>query len=244
MPAPSLVRLIGPPQADGEYVALRDALGGDEVIVHLHDYPRLYGTPGLYEHVVQDQLGCCSPKVAARGLSHALDTLGLDPSGLRLLDLGAGTGLVGELVRELGVKTVIGLDALPAAAAACLRDRPGTYSDYLVGDLADPAPGLIERIQRRRPGGLIAAGALGGTHAPALALVRALELLPAGAPVVFTIDERWTQIDVDGGFHTAIAELVGSGRLVMLERSRFQHRLTTTGTPVFYELIVGILARD
>ena len=208
--------------------------------MHLHDYSRLYATEGLYEHVVQDLLGCCSPEVAVRGLSRALDTLRLDPIGLRLLDLGAGTGLVGGLVRDLvDVEAMIGLDALPAARAACLRDRPGTYSDYLVGDLADPAPGLIARISRLRPGGLIAAGAFGGTHAPACALHRALDLLPAGAPVVFTIDERWTQTDDGGGFRRAISKLIGSRRLMLLERSRFQHRVTTTGSPVYYELIVG-----
>ena len=241
VPEKCLVRLIGPPQADGEYVALRDLPGGDEVIVHLHDYSRLYETAGLYEQIVQELLGCCSPEVAASGLSHAIDALGIERDHLRLLDLGAGTGLVGALVRDLGVGVVIGVDALPAARAACLRDRPGTYCDYLVGDLADPAPDLIARIQRLRPGGLIAAGSLGGTHAPASALLCALDMLPIGSPVVFTVDERWTRIDGDGGFRSAIAELVGSCRLVILERSRFQHRVTTTGAPVYYELIVGAL---
>ncbi len=239
MPAQHHVRLIGPPQADGEYVALCDVPGGDEVIVHLHDYPRLYETAGLYEHVVQELLGCRSPEVAVRGLSYALDVLALDARSLRLLDLGAGTGLVGELVRELGVGTVIGLDALPAARDACLRDRPGTYAGYLVGDLAAPGGGLIAQIRRHRPGGLIAAGAFGGTHAPAAALVTALALLPVGAPVVFTIDERWTRIDADGGFHVGLTELIDSRSLVIIERSRFQHRITTTGAPVHYELIVA-----
>ena len=46
MGSPSIVvRLIGPPEADGEYVALQED-GGDEVIVHLHDYTRLYEVPG------------------------------------------------------------------------------------------------------------------------------------------------------------------------------------------------------
>src|SRR5580692_5107022 len=94
-----LVGLIGPPQADGEYVKLFDVLADEEVIVHLHDYARLYATPGLYEQVVQGTLGCCSPEVATRGLADLLGSLDLDVGRLRLLDLGAGTGLVGELVR-------------------------------------------------------------------------------------------------------------------------------------------------
>jgi hypothetical protein len=43
---PGVARLIGPPEADGEYVALRDGDSGEE-IVHLHDYERLYRVPGM-----------------------------------------------------------------------------------------------------------------------------------------------------------------------------------------------------
>ena len=232
------LRLIGPPQADGEYVALRDTSGGEE-IVHLHDYDRIYDMPGLYERVVQDLLQCRSPQVAVDGLAHALAQLELDPAEIVLLDLGAGTGLVGNLVSGLGVRNVIGFDALEAARTACLRDRPGIYRDYLVGDLAAPQPELLARLRRHRPTALISAGAFGGTHAPPAALRNALSVLPSGAPVVFTIDERWTQTDDVGGFRAALVEMFTSGGLRLLGRSRFQHRLSTTGTPIHYELVVA-----
>jgi hypothetical protein len=235
----TVARLIGPPEADGEYVELR---GGD--VVHLHDYPRFYAVPGLYEHVVQELLGCRSPQVAAEGFERALEALALDPAEMTALDLGAGTGLVGELVRGFGVTRVVGFDALAAARDACLRDRPGVYLDYLVGDLADPAPGLLQSLRAHEPGGLVSAGAFGGTHAPPVALLNALSLLPLGAPVVFTIDERWTGTDALGGFRSAIDALLGSGRLELIERSRFLHRLTTAGEPVHYELFVGVNRRS
>jgi len=228
------VRLIGPPAADGEYLGLRH--DGQEEVVHLHDYPRLYAVSGLYEHVVQGLLGCRSPQVAADALGRAVRGLGLEPRRLRVLDLGAGTGLVGELLRELGFSEVIGLDALKEARAACLRDRPGVYRDYLVGDLMDPSAELSARLRGFRPEALIAAGAFGGTHAPPRALTNALALLPGGAPVVFTIDQRWLRTDDPGGFRP----LLGSGELSLLERTSFQHRLTTTGTPIQYELIVAV----
>lgn len=243
VPSDVVVRLIGPPQADGEYVGLRgadaDADSGEE-IVHLHDYERLYREPGLYEHIVQGLLGCRSPQVAAEGLADAVARLGLDRADLVLLDLGAGTGLVGELATASGVAGVIGLDALEAARAACLRDRPGVYRDYLVGDLAAPASGLLARLRAHGPTGLISAGALGGTHAPPVALLRALDLLPTGAPVVLTIDECWTQTDAP--FGVAVSRLLDSGQLRLLHRTRFQHRLTTTGAPIHYELFVAAKA--
>lgn len=236
---PAVVRLIGPPQADGEYVGLRQP-GADEEIVHLHDYERLYMLPGLYEHIVQDLLRCRSPQAAVEGLALALTRLELDPAALTLLDFGAGTGLIGGLVRALGVGAVVGLDALPAAREACLRDRPGIYLDYLVGDLASPTPQLLARLCGLHLTGLVSAGAFGGTHASAAALAQAIDLLGPGAPVVFTIDERWMRADGPGGFGTEVARLLETGRLRLLERSGFQHRLTTTGNPIQYERLVAV----
>jgi hypothetical protein len=196
--------------------------------------------PGLYEHIVQDLLRCRSPQIAAEGLALALSRLKLDPIQLTLLDLGAGTGLVGELVRAMGVEAVVGLDALPAARDACQRDRPGIYADYLVGDLAGPTPQLLGRLRGLHLTGLVSAGAFGGTHASAEALARAIDLLALGAPVVFTIDEYWMRSGDPDGFGAEVAGLLDSGRLALLERSGFQHRLTTTGDPIQYERLVAV----
>lgn len=233
------VRLIGPPEMDGEYVGLSAATGGSEEVVHLHDYARIYATPGLYERIVQELLECRSPQVCAEAFGRALALLGIDPSGVLALDVGAGTGLIGELVAELGLAGVVGLDVLAAARCAALRDRPGAYREYVVGDLVAGSAAVLERLRRQRFGGLVAAGALGGTHMPPVALERVLGLLVPGAPVVFSIDERWSATDEPGGFRTPLARMFDTGRLRLLERSRFLHRRRTTGEPVHYELIVA-----
>ena len=119
-------------------------------------------------------LVCRSPEVAAEALAEALTGLALDPSEVVLFDLGAGTGIVGELASAGGISTIVGLDALDAARTACLRDRSGIYADYLVGDLATPTRDLLSTLEAHRPTALISAGALGGTHAPPTALINAL----------------------------------------------------------------------
>ena len=238
-----VVRLVGPPESEGEYVVLRSP-GSHEEIVHLHDYERFYAVPGLYEHVVQELLQCRSPQVAAEALAHALARLGIDPVDVVLLDLGAGTGIVGELATIAGVSRVIGLDALEGARTACLRDRPGIYSHYLVGDLAAPPSDLLARLRRHRPTALISAGAMGGTHAPPAALATTLNLLPAGAPVVFTIDERWMKTDTPSGYGTVVGRLIESGELRLLDRTCFQHRLSTAGSPIHYKLVVAATGSD
>jgi SAM-dependent methyltransferase len=232
------IRLLGPPSVDGEYVVL-----GDSELVHLHDYTRIYAVRGLYEHVVQEQLQCRSPQVAAEGFLRAVAGARLQPSSVTVLDVGAGTGLVGELLLAGGVRRVIGLDALPAAPAASMRDRPGVYSDYLIGDLASEDSTLLADLREHEPGGLVSAGAFGGTHAPPAALVNALALLPPGAPVALTIDERWMDPSDPDGFGFAVQRLIDQGELEVVERTRFKHRITTTGEPIFYELLVGRTAR-
>lgn len=232
------IRLVGPPSVDGEYVAL-----GDREIVHLHDYTRIYAIPGLYEHVVQERLQCRSPQVAAEGFLRAVARTTSPAGSLTVLDVGAGTGLVGELLLGAGIERMVGVDALPAARAACIRDRPGVYGNYLIGDLASGDSELLAELRELEPGGLVSAGAFGGTHAPPAALVNALAMLPPGAPVALTIDERWMDAADPDGFGSAVQRLAAEGALELVERTRFKHRITTTGDPIFYELLIGTTAR-
>ncbi|HEX4724622.1 MAG TPA: class I SAM-dependent methyltransferase [Pseudonocardiaceae bacterium] len=230
------IRLIGPPAADGEYVAL-----DEHDVVHLHDYPRIYAVPGLYEYVVQERLRCRSPQVVVEGFLRAITRLAMAPGSMTVLDFGAGTGLVGELLRGHGIAGVVGVDSLAEGRAACQRDRSGVYADYLVGDVGSGS--LPARLRGHAPGGLISAGAFGGTHAPPAALIDALSVLPAGAPVAVTIDERWMDSADPDGFGAAMARLRERGDLLPMERHRFRHRVTTTGEPICYELVVGTTGR-
>jgi SAM-dependent methyltransferase len=227
------VRLLGPPAADGEYIAL-----SEHETVHLHEYTRIYAVPGLYEHVVQDLLQCRSPQVAAEGFLRVVGRLGLEPGSMTVLDVGAGTGAVGELLHRGGVARVVGVDSLPDACVASLRDRPGVYADYVVGNFSHDSA-LREELRPYGLGGLVSAGAFGGTHATPQALRNALAVLPSGAPVAFTIDERWMDESDPDGFGATVEQLVADGDLAVLERTRFQHRVTTTGEPIFYQLITG-----
>jgi SAM-dependent methyltransferase len=162
----------------------------------------------------------------------------MEPGSMTVLDVGAGTGLVGELLRRGGVARVVGVDSLPAAREACLRDRPGVYDGYLVGDLSRDGE-LRAALRPYGLGGLVSAGAFGGAHAAPGALEDALAVLPPGAPVIFTIDERWMDLSDPDGFGATVERLVADGDLVVRERTRFRHRVTTTGEPIFYQLIAG-----
>src|SRR4051794_25269396 len=60
--------------------------------IRFHDYDEIYKVPGLYEFLFYERLRCCSPEVVCDLLEEELES---DPADLRVLDLGAGNGMVG-----------------------------------------------------------------------------------------------------------------------------------------------------
>ena len=62
-----------------------------------------------YDQDVTEDLGYVAPKYAAEQLSEKLDEQGLSKNA-RIIDLGCGTGLVGEHFHKLGYTNVDGLD--------------------------------------------------------------------------------------------------------------------------------------
>src|ERR1700710_2839977 len=119
-------------------------VGGERRRIRLHDYAAIYDVPGLYEHLFAELLECSSPGVVCDLLGSELEKAGVDPAGLTGLDFGAGNGMVGEQLAELGIESLVGVDLLPEARDAALRDRPGLYEDYLAVDITD-----LDRGERR-----------------------------------------------------------------------------------------------
>ncbi|MDQ1649796.1 MAG: hypothetical protein QOG60_1853, partial [Frankiaceae bacterium] len=105
--------------------------GSSERIV-LHDYSKVYAVPGLYEEVVQHQLGCASPQTLAGTLADAVAAAGESMAALRVLDVGAGNGVVGEELHARGAQVVAGTDGVVAARDAARRDRPELYEAYAI----------------------------------------------------------------------------------------------------------------
>ncbi len=121
-------------------------IDGDGRELRFHDYTGLFEVEGLYERLFYDVLKCDSPATVRGMLETQLSQAGVEPDGLRVLDLGAGNGIVGAEMADLGVERVVGIDILESAAAAAERDRPEVYSDYHVVDLTDMQPDEREHL--------------------------------------------------------------------------------------------------
>ena len=58
--------------------------------------------------------------------------------------------MVGEQLAAVGIDSIVGLDLLPEARDAALRDRPGLYEDYFAGDVTDLDPRRPPRARGAR----------------------------------------------------------------------------------------------
>lgn len=232
------------PQADAKELSQDEVSftlrtdAGDEVI-RFHDYDVIYSHPGLYEQLFYDRLKCQSPSTVARILSSALEQAGELTTTLRVLDLGAGNGIMGEELRRLGVARIIGADIIPEAHEACLRDRPGLYDDYLVGDFAVLDPDTTDLLEHWSFDCLTTVAALGFGDIPPQAFINAFNLVADGGWVAFNIRDTFLDQRETTEFSRTVRELVFTDYLEIHHLERYRHRLSIDGEPIFYYAIAG-----
>lgn len=229
-------------QQDSEWCHL--CIGGERRRLRFHDYDQIYLIPGLYEHLFYEKLDCCSPEVIADLLSKQMNASDAAMSDLKILDLGAGNGMVGEALLQAGADSVIGVDIIREAALATKRDRPGLYEDYLVDDLTSPSPETRARLEREPFTCLTSVSALGFGDIPPLAFCEAFNAVSTPGWVAFNIKEDFLTRRDDTGFCGLIHRLLDEGILEMRDRRRYQHRLGVKGQPLYYVAVVGVKQRD
>ena len=207
--------------------------------IRFHDYGAIFRVRGLYEHLFYERLECSSPERVAALLEDVLADFEDDPSDLAVLDLGAGNGMVGERLQELGAKRLVGIDIEREAAAAARRDRPGVYDDYVVADLAELPPDDEARLRRARLNCLASVAALGFGDVPPLAFARALDLIATPGWAAFNIKEDFLRERDDSGFARLVRELFRDEVLQVQVCRRYRHRLSIHGQPLHYVAFVA-----
>ncbi len=163
----------------------------------------------------------------------------VDPSSLKVLDLGAGNGMVGEQLAAMGAGTIVGIDLIEEAATATERDRPGVYDDYVVADLTSLSEDKRERLESHDFNSLVTVAALGFGDIPPRAFSEAFNLVEDGGWVAFNIKERFLDDDADAtGFSRLIAKLIELGIAERRAERTYRHRLSTSGNPLTYVALV------
>ena len=205
-----------------------------EIKLRFHDYDELYNRPGLYEQLFYDRLKCVSPKKVVEILRYAMSGKPWLFNELRVLDLGAGNGIVGEELRKQGVARMVGVDISAAAALAVERDRPGTYDQYCAMDMSRLTSTQRDELVAWRFNCLISVAALGFGDIPVRVFAEAFNLIDDGGWVAFNIKETFLDNRDTSGFSVFIKNLILSEYLDIYHMERYQHRLSMDGRPLYY----------
>lgn len=227
---------------DAEWCVVK--LNGDWQQVRFHDYDDLYSVPGLYEKIIYDVLKCDSPRVVCRLLRQELDATQTPPEKLRVLDLGAGNGMVGEELAKQGVAFMVGVDIIDEALAGAERDRPGLYDGYHVVDMTDLDDDERKKMASYRFNALTCVAALGFGDIPPKAFTTAYNMVEPGGWIAFNIKEDFLSSNDPTGFAGLMRSMVDDGTLELRQQERYQHRLATNGDPLHYLALIGIKKRD
>ena len=188
------------------------------------DLDRLYGARDLdelraeyeriasvYDHDLAGPRDYASPGAVAAVCSRLLSRED------RVLDAGAGTGLLGVALAEAGFRKLDALDLSPAMLAEA--ERKGVYAELREGRLGDVLPYANDAYDA-----VVACGVLTTGHAPASCLDELVRITRSGGRVVFTLrSDR-----APPGFDEKIAELVDSGRWALVEQGEELQAMPTS----------------
>lgn len=207
--------------------------------IEFHDYDKIYEIPGLYEHLFYDHYKCNSPEVVCGLLKKHIEQDSPENEQLVALDVGAGNGMVGEQLADLGAKTIVGVDIIDEAAEAVQRDRPGIYDAYHVTDLTDMPSDVEQSLEMINFNCMTVVAALGFGDIPPDAFASGYNLVSSKGWVAFNIKEDFVCEADQSGFCKLIERLEEDGVMEIRERVKYRHRFCQDGTPLYYYAVVG-----
>ncbi len=214
---------------------------GERIRLRFHDYDEIYRRPGLYEQLFYDRLKCNSPMKVTEILMQALDAVREPVSELRILDLGAGNGMMAEELKNEGVARLVGADIIPEARDAAYRDRPHVYDDYYVTDFTNLPAEHSKSLDEWQFDCLTCVAALGFGDIPPKAFFSALKHIRTDGWLAFNIKESFLDHNDQAGLSKLIRALIFSKYMHVHHLELYRHRLSMEGTQLFYYALIGRL---
>jgi predicted TPR repeat methyltransferase len=126
----------------------------------------------------------------------------LDPDGGPILDAGAGTGLIGEMLAILGFSELVGIDMSDGMLAVARRKGVYTRLENMV--LGEPLDFADESFAA-----VVSTGVLTVGHAPAAAMDELVRVTRPGGHLIFSLTVQTYEQD---GFKQELETLEGVGR--------------------------------
>jgi len=213
---------------------------GKELQFRFHEYDELYQRPGLYEQLFYDRLKCISPSKVVETLYLTVGASFLPRfSELRVFDIGAGNGMVGEKLYEYGVARIVGLDISEMAYKALERDRPGIYDAYYVADLTSLSEDVRRELTSWCLNCLVCVASLGFGDMSPQAFFEAFNLIEDEGWIAFNIKETFMDNRDTSGYSVFMKNLILTEHLDIYHMARYQHRLSLDGRPLYYFALAG-----
>ena len=226
---------------DAEWCEIRE--NGDWRRLRFHDYHEIYERPGLYEYLFYELLECQSPRRVV-GLMGEVRAEQAPAEPLRVIDLGAGNGIVGQELRAIGATEIVGIDIIDEARMAAARDLPEVYDDYLVADMTAPDETARKRLRALRPNALTCVAALGFGDIPPAAYRHAANFVAPGGLLAFNIRAEFLDARYTHGFSEMMRRMVNDGVARLEATRRYRHRLSAAGDPIYYTAMVVTKLKD
>ena len=207
--------------------------------IRFHDYNEIYLRPGLYEQLFYERLKCQSPQKVTEALKYTIEQSKSNMTEFRVLDLGAGNGMMGESLKKYGVSRLVGVDIISEAQDAVERDRPGLYDDYYLYDFTKLYKPQKEELESWSFDCLTCVAALGFGDIPPKAFFNALNVISNDGWIALNIKETFLYKSDKSGFSSLIRELIFSEYVDLYHLERYCHRNSIEGNPLYYFAIIG-----
>ncbi len=161
----------------------------------------------------------------------------------RVLDIGAGSGLVGEKLYKNGITDIVGINLLEEAIDAINREQPGIYRDCYAMDMSDISKQKYSQLQKEKFNILTCGSALDFSDIPPLGFAAAYNLLVPDAWFVVNIkgvkDFFDTNSDSNGNIASFIRYLVSNKIASVTRNESYQHRIAINQRPIIYTAVLG-----
>ena len=218
-----------------EYFILNDET---DIKIKFHEYEKIYQIPGLYEEIFHHHLKCQSPEVIADMLYKNVQKDEQNYEELRILDFGAGNGMVAEQLQTENPDIIVGIDILEEAKMAALRDREECYEDYFVVDLDAPEEAVKKKLESYHLNALVSVAALGFDHIPPNSFINAFNLIEKEGWIAFNIRDRFLTKEDDSGFKNTL-DWMSQGFIELLDERTYRHRYAVNGEEIHYTALIG-----
>ena len=211
---------------------------GNEGKLRLHDYAQIYRIPHLYEYLMA-KLQAKSHIVLSSLLIDKVTKADGDVKDMIVLEVGAGSGMLGQALADLGVKSITGIDILPEAAQAAKRVCPGVYENYYVEDLTNLSSTARNALSSRGFNCMVCGSALTSNHIPPLALATAFNLIAPNGSIAFNVQKEHWEEKGEASFVAWHPWVAKTDFFEITQMQDYQHRFHMDGRSLYYKAMIG-----